>query len=313
MLAISVFLFHIFNQEIHRYEQKMINVIITKKIFLTWFLSILIVYVELSTQQSQQCPCSDCPCYCDKQNRMNCANSKWTEIPSNFPSVTTTLNFQVNQVTKITARQFDGLDNLELIRLDQNAIKEIESKAFYGLPKLNQLVLSTNQITDLPDDIIDPRAPLANGLKVQKNQISSFPLNLLKRIRTNIQINNNPIDCDCFSVIPEDLKKLVQGQCSMEGKNGKIKKFSISKLTYEDVDCGLCRAVECEFGSCYRGYGNVAKCRCFNGYSGDLCGQKIGSEEDEDEDEEATTIPKGLFVNRLPPSLLSTLYAPLYI
>jgi len=103
------------------------------------------------------------------------------------------------------------------LRLDQNQINEIRPGAFSKMPKLNELVLTVNKISTLPDDFVHPDAPLERGIKLEQNDIKTFPLNLLKKTEKVINVARNPIHCDCNAVIPQHLKHKVIGKCASPG------------------------------------------------------------------------------------------------
>ena len=210
-----------------------------------------------------------CPCHCDDHDRLNCANLNWKTIPSNIPDFVTLINFQVNKVTSVAANTFQHLSKVTLLRLDSNKIDRVESKAFHGLTKLNQLVLTSNKIREFDDSMLDPRSPLKEGISLGSNKLRRFPINVLKRFKVPLAVQNNKINCDCFSVIPNELKKLVSGKCHSPGR---VEGAQIRDITYADVGCSACADDDkCgEHGSCYI-EDNKVKCHCFTGYSGELC------------------------------------------
>jgi len=215
-----------------------------------------------------------CPCHCDTKDRMNCANQNWSAVPSNIPDFVTVINFQVNKVTSIAANTFQQLSKLVLLRLDQNKVDKIESKAFHGLTKLNQLVLTNNKISMFDESMLDSRSPLTKGVSIDNNKLRTFPINVLKRFKVKVNVKQNKIDCDCFAVIPNELKKLAFGKCHTP-KN--VRNVDIRDVTYGDVGCTACAGEDkCgQHGSCYVEE-DKTKCRCFTGYSGDTCNVEDG-------------------------------------
>ena len=213
------------------------------------------------------CYGQECPCFCDSSNRMNCANQARTVVPNGIPAFVRVINFQINQVEVIKANTFSGLSEMVLLRFDSNALRVIEPKAFYGMPKLDELVLNRNKITHFDDSMVDPKSPLKRGVSITGNLLKRFPLNLLKRHRVSINTSNNRIKCDCFTVIPDDLKELVFGECiTTEGV-----KRTINSVRYEDVNCQSCTQKGCVHGSCILNESGTAHCSCFTGYTGPMC------------------------------------------
>ena len=208
-----------------------------------------------------------CPCFCDSSNRMNCASQKWKSIPKSIPQFVTVINFQVNEVNEIKANTFIGLKELTVLRLDNNKIKKIEPGAFNGAPKLNQLLLNNNDIQNFDASMLDGASPLKEGISLRSNKLKTFPLNVLKKYKVPINVDDNKIKCDCFSVIPNALKSLVFGTCHSPGK---VKGLPLRSLSYGDVKCDECANNRCVHGSCYT-KGKKALCSCFPGYTGELC------------------------------------------
>ena len=212
------------------------------------------------------CPCS----YCGN-NRANCARARYSSVPGPFPKDIEGIDMQNNQIQTITKESFGELPELKVLRLDQNNINDIRPGAFGMMPKLNDLVLVKNDIMALPDDLVHPDAPLENGIKLNHNGLTYFPLPLLMNTRKIINVGDNPINCDCYSVIPKDLKNKVFGHCLLPRR---LRGKEISSITYEDVNCGVCKGVQCNHGSCYSFDGKSRKCLCEVNYYGDDCSKK---------------------------------------
>lgn len=209
-----------------------------------------------------------CPCFCDDNHRMNCANQRWKVIPFFVPPRVTVINLQVNNVREINKNAFGGdLKNLTLLRLDKNKIRTIDSGAFNGLPKLDRLVLDNNRIDAFDVVMLDPASPLKGGISLKNNRLKTFPLSVLVKYKSPINVNSNRIRCDCLSVIPDELKRFVSGTCNLPGY---VKGKSIRSLTYKDVRCDECINHKCVHGFCYS-RGGTPSCSCIHGYSGNLC------------------------------------------
>ena len=177
---------------------------------------------------------------------------------------------QVNEIDTITKNSFGELPELKILRLDDNKINDVRPGAFSQMSKLNELVLNNNAISALPADLVHPDAPLANGIKLNNNSLTFFPLALLLRTRKTINVYGNPINCNCFSVIPKDLKPKVIGVCKSPKH---LKGKDINDITYEDVNCTVCRDVKCNGGVCYSYNGKNHQCICDDFSDGDDCSE----------------------------------------
>ena len=149
-------------------------------------------------------------------------------------TVSTIINMQVNSIKNIGYNAIGNLSKLLILRLDRNMISVIAPKAFYGLTNLNQLILSVNNLNSLPDTIVDNSVPLLKGIHLFNNNFTTFPLAFLIKTQKLININNNPIRCDCFSIISTSLKAKVDGTCSNPPK---LKGPLIHTITAKDVNC----------------------------------------------------------------------------
>ena len=210
------------------------------------------------------CQVCSVPCYCGDMPRLNCANYNFATVPSPpYPLNTTVVNMQVNKIQKVGYNAFGNLTKLLILRMDQNEIDDVAPKAFYGLPNLNELQLSYNKISSLPDTIVETSAPLADGIKLQYNNVTTFPLAFLLNTQRIVNLHNNPIHCDCFSIIPNELKDKVRGTCiSPLNLTGR----AISNITAKEVNCEVCSDKSCENGICYTQDGVTPKCSCFEGF-----------------------------------------------
>ncbi|XP_066935771.1 uncharacterized protein DDB_G0290587-like [Clytia hemisphaerica] len=233
---------------------------------------VVALWFGLSEGSEIRCPCLSC-----LNNNANCAPLRrpFTKVPGQFPKEIRSIHMQNNKITRITAKSFGHLPKLTLLRLDQNQIDEVWPGAFGGMPKLNDLNLQNNKIMVLPDDFVHADAPLAKGIKLNNNGLTTFPLSILKKTRTYINVNGNPINCDCFSIIPKDLKNKAIGTCASPPS---VKDRRISLITYKDVNCSSCDGFNCNHGNCYsyttpRGL-EKRQCICDIGYKGERCNIK---------------------------------------
>lgn len=205
--------------------------------------------------------------------KFNCQNKRVTSIPKTFPNETTIIDLDDNQIQRIDSHDFNNLKYVEFIELGSNKITELTSKSFYGLNSLKKLDFSYNHLKVVPDDLIVPIPSSMEYVSVNNNNITTFPLAFLLKSRTEIRIYKNPIHCDCFSVIPAELRLLVKGTCATPiSLNGRF----INSIKAKDVNCEVCSNNPCHNGVCYSYNGNDTHCACFAGFEGDLCDIKTG-------------------------------------
>ena len=221
----------------------------------------------ITTSQSIRCPCIHCG-----NGNAHCASRKYTDVPGPFPKDIKLINMQNNLIETVTKDSFGELPELEVLRLDQNKIDDIRPGAFNKMPKLQELILIKNEIKAVPEDLIHPDAPLGRGIKLNNNGLTYFPFFLLKKTRKIINVMNNPINCNCFSVIPDALKAKVIGVChSPHALKGRL----ISSITFEDVNCRICDGMNCNHGSCYSLDNKTRQCLCELNYKGKDCSERI--------------------------------------
>lgn len=72
------------------------------------------------------------------------------DIPKDFfPHSVVSINFGHNSIRKLEKNQFNGLEKLETLLLDNNSIEKIDEKAFKYIEKLQILKLNNNKIGKL--------------------------------------------------------------------------------------------------------------------------------------------------------------------
>ena len=79
-----------------------------------------------------------------------------------------------NELTALSEDVFDGLDSLEELKLFGNQISTLSEDVFDGLDSLEKLYLGRNQISTLPEDVFDGLDSLET-LYLGPNQISTLP------------------------------------------------------------------------------------------------------------------------------------------
>lgn len=95
-----------------------------------------------------------------------------TELVGPLPKTMTDLYATNNKISKITPNILEGLENLTVVHLQHNALKEDSiSGAFKGLKSLLYLDLSYNELTKLPIGL----PPTINFLYFDNNKIGNIP------------------------------------------------------------------------------------------------------------------------------------------
>ena len=153
---------------------------------LTLLVTSLLTLFSLTTAQ---CPTSECDCTDDE--KLNCRNKELTSVPRfddttwTFTEVTlagnditalgsnafktasgdglrtTTLDVTDNRITSIDDAAFAGLEaNLQVLKLDVNAMTSFPTVAISTLVNLQELYLKGFNIADIPDDALSPLTSL---------------------------------------------------------------------------------------------------------------------------------------------------------
>ena len=79
-----------------------------------------------------------------------------------------------NQITELPARIFDGLTNLQYLRMPWNLLTTLPDGIFRDTPNLRFLDLSNNRLTSLPNGVFDGLANLRQ-LRLDGNSLTSLP------------------------------------------------------------------------------------------------------------------------------------------
>ncbi|XP_061163502.1 slit homolog 3 protein-like isoform X2 [Saccostrea echinata] len=106
------------------------------------------VVVLASALTVQSCPpqCQSC-----SGATADCRSKGLRDIPRKFPSDTVTIDLTENQLTDIQQGDFQGLPNVQNLRLSRNGLSAIAPRAFGNLEQLMSLDLSLNPITRIHD------------------------------------------------------------------------------------------------------------------------------------------------------------------
>ncbi|KAG7242888.1 hypothetical protein INR49_018143 [Caranx melampygus] len=195
--------------------------ICTMTVFLTPLMPFLLLFILPDGILSSACP-KDCTC--STPESILCFMRRSSTFPKGVPAHTKSLYLFANGIEGLTAEDFDGLKNLEMLDLSQNKLTELPDRVFEPLISLKNLDLSSNQITHISEDcfrgmallerlylysnLIKTIHPAAfNGLehllelKIQGNQLTSLPaLSMPRLLLLDLRFNVLP------SLGPSDLQ-----------------------------------------------------------------------------------------------------------
>lgn len=184
------------------------------KVFLTPLMPFLLFVVLPDGTLSSDCP-KDCSC--SPPESILCFQRRSSTIPIGVPPSTKDLYLFANGIEGLTPEDFGGLENLEMLDLSQNKLKELPDRVFEPLTSLRNLDLSSNQITHISEECFKGMALLErlylysnhiktihpaafNGLeqllelKLQGNQLTSLPaLSMPRLLLLDLRFNVLPI------------------------------------------------------------------------------------------------------------------------
>ncbi|XP_061701778.1 vasorin b [Syngnathoides biaculeatus] len=191
----------------------------TMKVFLPLLSRLLIVLAIPGAVLSSECP-KDCSC--STPDSILCFQRRSAAFPQRVPAVTRSLYLFANGIEGLSAQDFDGLENLEMLDLSQNKLTELSDGVFLSLTSLKNLDLSSNQITHISEECFQDMVLLErlylysnhiktihpaafNGLKnllelkLQGNRLTSLPVLampqlLLLDLRFNVLPTLGPSD-----------------------------------------------------------------------------------------------------------------------
>lgn len=107
-------------------------------------------------------------------DRLYLSNNNLTEVPANLPASLRDVRLDHNSITSVPADAFTGMDNLTMLLLHDNDIKDVGG-ALKGLRSLTLLDVSSNQLTKVPESLPE----MLHQLYLESNSIDSLPGNFL--------------------------------------------------------------------------------------------------------------------------------------
>ncbi|XP_047437756.1 fibromodulin a isoform X1 [Mugil cephalus] len=108
--------------------------------------------------------------------RLYLQHNNLTSIPANLPRSLRDLRINHNKIEKVTPAELEGMDNLTILYLHDNAISDIGS-SLKALKSLTLLDISGNKLTKIPDGLPE----YLHQLYLEFNSIDSLPEGFLGR------------------------------------------------------------------------------------------------------------------------------------
>lgn len=142
----------------------------TMKVFLTPLMPFLLFLILPDGTLSSDCP-KDCSC--STPASIFCYQRHSSIIPKGVDPSTKSLYVFSNGIESLTAEDFEGLKNLEMLDLSQNKLTELPERVFRHLTSLRNLDLSSNQITNISEECFQGMA-LLERLYLYSNRIKTI-------------------------------------------------------------------------------------------------------------------------------------------
>jgi Leucine-rich repeat (LRR) protein len=128
-------------------------------------------------------------------------DQKWTKL--------TSIRINRNAIVQIEAEQFKGAENLDKLDLAMNQISKLSSEAFVGLRALTRLDLSKNQLESLPNELLAETFNITYlnliGNRLKEVDLSQF--NAMKKLG-EVYLTHNQIERIVVETRNEAIEKL---------------------------------------------------------------------------------------------------------
>ncbi|KAK2862300.1 hypothetical protein Q5P01_001833 [Channa striata] len=108
--------------------------------------------------------------------RLYLQHNNLSSIPSNLPHSLRDLRLNHNKIEKVTPADLEGMDNLTILYLHDNAVTDM-STSLKDLKSLTLLDISNNKLTKVPEALPEH----LHQLYLESNTISSVPEDFLRR------------------------------------------------------------------------------------------------------------------------------------
>ncbi|XP_066297670.1 chondroadherin-like isoform X1 [Branchiostoma lanceolatum] len=138
------------------------------------------------------CTCTIVPLAGIDHRIIDCQGKGLDVLPTDVPADTFSLDLSNNAITELTANAFQNLNSLEQLILTGNQISTIPDGAFNGLDDVKVLKLNENRLTALTDGMFSNMVSLEE-LHLDDNQIATVtgsPFSGLERVR-DLKLNAN--------------------------------------------------------------------------------------------------------------------------
>ncbi|XP_021166374.2 amphoterin-induced protein 3 [Fundulus heteroclitus] len=161
---------------------------------------VLTVYLLLGPAPTHACPPR---CFCTA-DILSCSNQRLDQVPAALPVSTVTLDLNHNQIRQLEEDGFQGLLQLEVLRLAHNLLTAIQPGAFRNSSGdlLRHLDLSSNRLHALKQEYFQDLAGLEELLLFNNriSQVDSMALAGLSRLRKAYFSHNLLTNFPFFSV-----------------------------------------------------------------------------------------------------------------
>lgn len=108
--------------------------------------------------------------------RLYLQHNNLTRIPPNLPRTLRDLRLNGNSISKVTPAALEGMDNLTILYLHDNAVTDMSS-SLKGLKSLTLLDISGNKLKKVPDGLPEQ----LHQLYLESNEISAVPEDFLRQ------------------------------------------------------------------------------------------------------------------------------------
>ncbi|XP_061763188.1 leucine-rich repeat transmembrane neuronal protein 4 [Nerophis ophidion] len=134
-----------------------------------------------------------CPASCRCEGKLvYCESGIFRDIPKNITAGCQGLSLRYNNLLILTPYQFARLNQLVWLYLDHNSITAVDLLAFHGVRRLKELILSSNEISDLHNNTFSAIPNLRN-LDLSYNKLQSLQPGHLFGLRKlqNLHLRSN--------------------------------------------------------------------------------------------------------------------------
>ncbi|XP_066922318.1 chondroadherin-like [Clytia hemisphaerica] len=186
------------------------------------------------------------------------------------------LDLKQNRIKQLQPGVFDKLTlSIYEIHLEDNELKSLQNGVFPQLKFLKDLFLTRNEIKNIDSQVFAQMRMEHLGLG--SNQIQVIPSSAFEgfRIKTRINLLNNPLDCSCkhamgYKINFQHLRHKLWGHCKTPYH---FEPYSTEIMNaHEELDhCSMCDLNPCRNQGKCTGNKTSFKCACQERYKGQTC------------------------------------------